>query len=112
MGEVGGVTKMDAKVLSEGNASVSRRGSAASGGVSFARLDPVQPRFAPLADVGDEEFEIAIGSWSVTIVKQVEERSERVRLKARIERAQGKTWNRRRKRRLQERLKARRRFPD
>lgn len=54
-----------------------------------------------------EQYEIGIGAWKATIVKQVG--IGKVRLRASFDAKEQETWTRRRKQRLMERLNARRR---
>lgn len=107
---------MDTRVESEdGFAPIAREPEHMSR-VSLSRLDPCGPtepsRQESRTAVTMEEYEIGIGAWKATILKQVDGKAGRSRFRARFEQPPREAWNRRRLQRVVDRLNARRRSSD
>jgi hypothetical protein len=59
-----------------------------------------------------EQYEIGIGTWKATIVRQIDSRAGKVRFRTDFDPQGRQSWQRRRMERLSQRLNARRRSSD
>lgn len=83
-------------------------------------LSRIKGRYEPLAPGSEwsrrllfsEQYEIGIGTWKATIVRQIDSRAGKIRFRTSFGPEEQESWKRRRMERLSQRLNARRRSAD